>query len=85
MARKEATIDVNSDEVKNFIQKMKDKNITIDPTITVFESMFTDMPGKIAKAYLPIENIYHPKQKEKHMSGSFIDDESLARAIQQII
>jgi hypothetical protein len=30
---------------------MKDKNISVDPTISIFESMFTDMPGKMAKAY----------------------------------
>jgi imidazolonepropionase-like amidohydrolase len=72
------TIDVNSDAVKSFIQKMKDKNITVDPTITVFESMFTDMPGKVAKAYQPIEK-YLPSQTRRFaMAGSFIDDESLA-------
>ncbi len=72
------TIDVNSPVVKSFIQKLKDKNITIDPTLTVFESMFTDMPGKIAKAYLPIEKYLPPQTRRSAMAGSFVDDESLA-------
>ena len=73
------TIEVNSDAAKSFIQKMKDKNIAIDPTITVFESMFTDMPGKVAKAYQPIEK-YLPSQTRRFaMAGNFIDDKSLAQ------
>ena len=75
---KGASIDINSDVVRNFIQKMKEKNITIDPTITVFEGMFTDLPGKVSKAYLPIEK-YLPSQTIRNaMSGGFVDDESLA-------
>jgi len=73
------TIDVNSDVIKNFIQKLKDKNIAVDPTITVFESMFTDLPGKVAKAYLPIEKYLPPQTKRNVMAGSFIDDESLSQ------
>jgi imidazolonepropionase-like amidohydrolase len=75
---KGASIDVNSDAVKSFIQKMKDKNITIDPTITVFEAMFTDLPGKVSRAYLPIEKYLPPQTKRNAMSGGFVDDESLA-------
>ena len=75
---KGASIDVNSDAVKSFIQKMKDKNITIDPTITVFEAMFTDLPGKVSRVYLPIEKYLPSQTKRNAMSGGFIDDESLA-------
>ena len=75
---KGASIDVNSDAVKNFIQKMKAKNITIDPTISVFESMFIDLPGKIAKAYAPITAYLPSETKRNAMAGGFVDDESLA-------
>jgi len=78
VGKKGNTIDVNSDVVKNFIQKMKDKNITIDPTITVFEGMFVDMPGKAAKAYQPIMQYLPSEVKRRAMAGGFVDDESLA-------
>lgn len=78
VGKKGNTIDVNSDDVKNFIQKMKDKNITVDPTITVFESMFIDMPGKAAKAYQPIMQYLPSEVKRRAMAGGFVDDESLA-------
>ena len=73
------TIDVNSDAVKNFFQKMKVKNITVDPTISIFESMFMDMPGKVAKAYLPIEKYLPAQTRRFAMAGNFIDDEALAQ------
>jgi len=76
--KKRNSIDVKSDAVKRFIQKMKDKNIAIDPTITVFEGMFTDLPGKVAKAYLPIEKYLPSQTKRNAMSGGFVDDEALA-------
>ena len=75
---KGASIDINSDVVRSFIQKMKEKNITIDPTITVFEGMFTDLPGKVSRAYLPIEKYLPSQTKRNAMSGGFVDDESLA-------
>jgi Amidohydrolase family len=78
IGKKGNSLDVNSNEVKSFIQKMKDKNITIDPTITVFEGMFTDLPGKVSRAYLPIEKYLPSQIKRNAMSGGFIDDESLA-------
>ena len=78
IGKKGSTIDVNSTEVKNFIQKMKDKNITVDPTISVFESMFIDLPGKIARAYLPIAPYLPSETRRSAMAGGFIDDESLA-------
>ena len=78
VGKKGNTIDVNSEAVKSFIQKMKDKNITIDPTITVFEGMFIDMPGKAAKAYQPIMQYLPSEVKRRAMAGGFVDDESLA-------
>ena len=78
IGKKGYTIDVNSPEVKSFIQQLKEKNITVDPTITIFESMFMDMPGKIANAYRPIEKFLPPQTKRNVMAGNFIDDENLA-------
>ncbi|MBI1782746.1 MAG: amidohydrolase family protein, partial [Sphingobacteriales bacterium] len=83
VGKKGNTIDVNSDVVKNFIQKMKDKNISVDPTINIFENMFTDMPGKIAKAFAPIAKYMAANDKRNAMTGGFIDDEAYAKTYAQ--
>jgi imidazolonepropionase-like amidohydrolase len=74
------TIDNKSTAVKNFIQQLKDKNIVVDPTINIFESMFTDMPGKIAKAYQPVATWLPADTRRYAMAGAYIDADSLAPA-----
>jgi hypothetical protein len=46
-AQKTASLDLNSTAFKNFIQLLKDKNIAVDPTLGVFESLFTARDGKM--------------------------------------
>jgi len=72
------TIDNKSTAVKKFIQQLKDKNIVVDPTINIFEAMFTDMPGKIAKAYQPVTAWLPADTKRYAMAGAYIDADSLA-------
>ncbi|HET9824542.1 MAG TPA: amidohydrolase family protein, partial [Chitinophagaceae bacterium] len=40
-AQKAVTLDLHGDAMNQFIQLLKDKNITVDPTLTAFEDMFT--------------------------------------------
>ena len=78
IGKKGYTINTKSKVVTDFIQKLKDKNIVVDPTINIFESMFTDMPGKIAKAYQPVAAWLPADTKRYSMAGAFIDDNALA-------
>ena len=50
-AQKTAGLDLNSTAVKNFIQLLKDKNVAVDPTIGVFESLFTARDGKMEERF----------------------------------
>jgi imidazolonepropionase-like amidohydrolase len=78
VGKKGFTIDINSEAVKNFVQKLREKNIAIDPTINIFEGMFTDMPGKISKTYLPVAAYLPAETKRYAMAGAYIDADSLA-------
>lgn len=51
VAERARNIDLNSAEVKRFVKLLKDKNIVVDPTIAIFEQMFTNEPGKLAAGY----------------------------------
>jgi imidazolonepropionase-like amidohydrolase len=53
-AQKTATLDLNSVEMKEFISLLKTKNVAVDPTVGIFESMFTARDKKIDPAMLPI-------------------------------
>ena len=51
VAERSKDIDLNSAEVKRFIKLLKDKKIVVDPTVAIFESMFTNQAGKLAAGY----------------------------------
>jgi imidazolonepropionase-like amidohydrolase len=49
-----AGIDLNSQEVKDFIALLVQHHTTVDVTLATFEDMFTARPGHIAPTYAPI-------------------------------
>lgn len=53
-ARRTADLDVDSPDVRAFISLLKEKNVTIDPTLSIFEGMFTDRPGEVPAAHASV-------------------------------
>jgi imidazolonepropionase-like amidohydrolase len=49
-----AEIDPKSEQVQAFIQLLKEHKIVLDPTLSIFEGMFDDRPGKMARGFAPV-------------------------------
>ncbi|MBZ5492728.1 MAG: amidohydrolase family protein [Acidobacteriia bacterium] len=49
-----AEIDPKSEQVQDFIQLLKEHKIVLDPTLSIFESMIDDRPGKMAQGYAAV-------------------------------
>ena len=49
-----AEIDPKSEQVQAFIQLLKEHKIVLDPTLSIFEGMLDDRPGKMAQGYAPV-------------------------------
>ncbi|HZD93038.1 MAG TPA: amidohydrolase family protein, partial [Candidatus Sulfotelmatobacter sp.] len=49
-----AEIDLKSEQVRNFLQLLKEHKIVVDPTLSIFEGMFDDRPGKMADGYAAV-------------------------------
>ena len=49
-----AEIDPKSEQVQAFIQLLKEDKIVLDPTLSIFESMIDDRPGKMAQGYAAV-------------------------------
>ncbi|MGJ8664422.1 MAG: amidohydrolase family protein, partial [Marinicella sp.] len=47
-------LDLESKEVADFIQLLKEKSIVVDPTVTIFHSMFLNKSGEIDPGYAAI-------------------------------
>jgi hypothetical protein len=58
VASRSRNIDLNGPEAKKFIQLLKQKKTVVDPTMMIFESMFTNEPGKLAAGYEMTQNMF---------------------------
>jgi imidazolonepropionase-like amidohydrolase len=54
VAARGAELDPNSDQVRAFIQLLKERHIVIDPTLSIFEGMLDDRPGKVAEGFAAV-------------------------------
>jgi hypothetical protein len=54
VAARGAEIDPASPQVQKLIQLFQEHKTTLDPTLNVFESLFTDRPGKVAAGYAAV-------------------------------
>src|SRR5215831_31821 len=54
VAENAASLDLDSPRVAAFITMLKEKQIVVDPTLGVFEGMFTDRPGKASAGLAPV-------------------------------
>jgi amidohydrolase family protein len=54
VAKHAAEIDLNSARVRDFIRLLQDHKTVLDPTLNVFEGMFTDRPGTISASYAAV-------------------------------
>jgi len=69
LAERAAQLDLDSPEVRSFIQLLKDKRTVVDPTVTVLYAMFTDRPGKVRAAYAPIAARLPPQVRRSLLEG----------------
>ena len=49
-----AELNPKSEQVQAFIQLLKERKIVVDPTLSIFEGMFDDRPGKMAQGYAAV-------------------------------
>jgi imidazolonepropionase-like amidohydrolase len=69
VAERAATLDLNSQRVQSFIRLLKDRNIVIDPTLTAFEGMFVDRPGKMSVSFAAIADRLPPQVRRGFLAG----------------
>src|SRR4051812_15627246 len=50
-AKRTADLDLGSPEVRAFIQLLLDRHVSLDPTLSIFESMMLDRPGVMAVGF----------------------------------
>jgi imidazolonepropionase-like amidohydrolase len=69
VAQRASKLDLNSTEVRSFVQLMKDHHVVIDPTVTIFHTMFTRQPGTVGPGYAPIASRLPPQIRRSLLTG----------------
>jgi hypothetical protein len=69
VAERAGRIDIDGPQAKQFISLLKQKNTVIDPTVGVFEAMFVNQPGKLAKGYSSIIGMFPAEFKRSFYYG----------------
>ncbi len=69
---KAGSLDLNSTEVKDFIKLLKKHNVVVDPTVSIFQSMFLNKAGEIDPSYEMIAD-HLPASVRRNFLGSTMD------------
>jgi hypothetical protein len=69
VAERGATLDLNSPRVRSFVQLLKDHNTVVDPTLTAFETLFTDRPGQISPSFAAVADRMPPQVRRGFLAG----------------
>jgi len=64
-----AEIRLDSDEVKDFVQFLREHKTVLDPTLGAFEGPFTDRPGKIATGIAPVADRLPAQVRRAFLGG----------------
>ncbi|HYC89578.1 MAG TPA: amidohydrolase family protein [Thermoanaerobaculia bacterium] len=68
-AKRGADLDLQSPEVRAFIEKLRSRKIVVDPTMTVFEGMFTARKGELEPSYAMIAERVPPQVRRWFLAG----------------
>ena len=68
-AKRGADLDLQSPEVRAFIEKLRSRGTVIDPTIALFERMYTSRTGELAPGYAMIADRLPPQVRRLFLSG----------------
>lgn len=68
-AKRGADLDLESAEVRAFIEKLRAKAIVIDPTAAVFEGMFTARAGSLSPSYAMVADRFPPQVRRYLLTG----------------
>jgi len=69
VAENAATLDLNGERVRAFVKLLKDRKTVVDPTVNVFEGMFTDRPGKMSASFASIADRLPAQVRRSLLAG----------------
>lgn len=69
VAEQAGELDLNSEPVEQFIRLLKDRSVVVDPTVTIFDSMFRHRSGELDPSYAMIAEHMPPSVRRGMLAG----------------
>ncbi|HEX7680433.1 MAG TPA: amidohydrolase family protein, partial [Thermoanaerobaculia bacterium] len=69
VAERAALLDLQSAQVKSFLDLLREKKIVIDPTVAIFEGMFTARKGAMSPGYAMVADRLPPQVRRGFLTG----------------
>ena len=69
VARHGAELDLSSDSVRAFLDLLEERDVVVDPTVSIFESMFTSRPGRVSPQLAPVADRLPPQVRRGLLGG----------------
>jgi imidazolonepropionase-like amidohydrolase len=69
VGKRAADLDLHSPEVRAFIEKLRARGTVVDPTVTIFEGMFTARTGTLSPSYAMVADRFPPQVRRYFLSG----------------
>lgn len=69
VAEHAAELDLGSQPVRDFIALLLERGVRVDPTLSVFEDLFVDRPGQVARAFAAVADRLPPTVRRGLLAG----------------
>jgi hypothetical protein len=77
VAERAALLDLQSAPVKSFLNLLREKKIVIDPTVSIFEGMFTSRKGTMSPSYAMVADRLPPQVRRGYLAGGLAVPEGM--------
>jgi imidazolonepropionase-like amidohydrolase len=69
VAERAAELDLDSERVRSFLALLEEKHVVIDPTVNIFEGMFTARPGQPSPVYAAVTDRLPAQVRRGFLAG----------------
>jgi len=77
VAERAALLDLQSAPVQSFLNLLREKKIVIDPTVSIFEGMFTSRKGTMSPSYAMVADRLPPQVRRGYLAGGLAVPEGM--------
>jgi imidazolonepropionase-like amidohydrolase len=69
VAQHAVELDLDADSVQSFIRALRERDVVVDPTVGIFDAMFTARPGSVSPQFAAVADRLPPMVRRGYLDG----------------